>query len=147
MKALSPSSSSLFPCLKLRPEKPKLNLNPGIFCASLSCTESISYKSVTAKGRLSFKLFFLSFNSSRGHYVTANNCLRTKVHSCATQKKNCFSWEVWSSWDKMAAPQQVETIRGMGTSFRHHDFWDRLGGQALVMIGRWYSRQPLTNQN
>ena len=87
MKALSPSSSSLFPCLKLRPEKPKLNLNPGIFCASLSCTESISYKSVTAKGRLSFKLFFLSFNSSRGHYVTANNCLRTKVHSCATQKK------------------------------------------------------------
>ena len=87
MKALSPLSSSLFPCLKLRPEKPKLNLNPGIFCASLSCTESISYKSVTAKGRLSFKLFFLSFNSSRGHYVTANNCLRTKVHSCATQKK------------------------------------------------------------
>ena len=31
----------------------------------------------------------------------------------------------------MAAPQQVETIRGMGGSFRHHDFWDRLGGQAL----------------
>ena len=87
MKELSPSSSSLFPCLKLRPEKPKLNLNPGIFCASLSCTESISYKSVTAKGRLSFKLFFLTFNSSRGHYVTANNCSRTKVHSCATQKK------------------------------------------------------------
>ena len=47
----------------------------------------------------------------------------------------------------MAAPQQVETIRGMGTSFRHNDFWDHLGGQALVMIGRWYSRQPLTNQN
>ena len=49
--------------------------------------------------------------------------------------------------DKMAAPQQVETIRGMGTSFRHNDFWDHLGGQALVMIGRWYSRQPLANHN
>ena len=47
----------------------------------------------------------------------------------------------------MAAPQQVQTIRGMGASFRHRDFWDRLGGQALVMIGRWYSRQPLTNHN
>ena len=45
----------------------------------------------------------------------------------------------------MAAPQQVETIRGMGASFGHNDFWDHLGGQALVMIGRWYSRKPLTN--
>ena len=40
-----------------------------------------------------------------------------------------------------------ETLRGMGTSFWRSDFWDRLGGQALVMIGRWYSRQTLTNQN
>ena len=38
-----------------------------------------------------------------------------------------------------------ETIREMGTSFRRNHFWDRLGGQALVMIGWWYSRQPLTN--
>jgi len=39
-----------------------------------------------------------------------------------------------------------ETIREMGTSFRRNDFtWDRLGGQAIVMIGRRYSRQPLTN--
>ena len=36
-------------------------------------------------------------------------------------------------------------MRGMGTSFRCNDFWVRLGGQTLVMIGRWYSRQPLTN--
>ena len=38
-----------------------------------------------------------------------------------------------------------ETIREMGTSFRRNHFWDRLGGQAIVMIGWWYSRQPLTN--
>ena len=25
--------------------------------------------------------------------------------------------------------------------------WDRLGGQALVMIGEWWSRQPLTTHN
>ena len=28
-----------------------------------------------------------------------------------------------------------ENIRGMGTSFRRNDFWDRLGGQASLMIG------------
>ena len=28
-----------------------------------------------------------------------------------------------------------ETVRGMGTSFRRNGLWDRLGGQALVMIG------------
>ena len=33
----------------------------------------------------------------------------------------------------------------MGTSFVRSDFWDHLGGHALVMIGRWYSRQPSTN--
>ena len=38
-----------------------------------------------------------------------------------------------------------ETLRGMGTSFLRNDFWDRLGRQALVMIGRWYLRQLLTN--
>ena len=37
------------------------------------------------------------------------------------------------------------TVGRMGTSFGRNDFWDRLGGQALVMIGRWYLRQPLTN--
>ena len=38
-----------------------------------------------------------------------------------------------------------DTIRGMDTSFQRNDFWDRLGVQALVMTGRWYSRQLLTN--
>ena len=28
-----------------------------------------------------------------------------------------------------------ETFKGMGTSFRRNDFWDRLGGQALLMFG------------
>ena len=40
----------------------------------------------------------------------------------------------------------LEAISEMGTSFRRNNFtWDRLGGQAIVMIGRRYSRQPLTN--
>ena len=30
----------------------------------------------------------------------------------------------------------------IGTSSGCSDFWNRLGGQALVMIGRRYSRQP-----
>ena len=32
----------------------------------------------------------------------------------------------------------------MGTSFERSDVWDRLSEQALVMICRWYSQQPLT---
>lgn len=28
-----------------------------------------------------------------------------------------------------------QTMRGMGTSVRRNDSWDRLGGQALLMIG------------
>ena len=28
-----------------------------------------------------------------------------------------------------------ETIRRMGTSFRRNDLWDRLGWQALLVIG------------
>ena len=35
-----------------------------------------------------------------------------------------------------------ETLGRMGTRFGSRDFWDRLGAQALTMIGRWYSRQP-----
>ena len=42
----------------------------------------------------------------------------------------------------------LQTLGRVGTSFGCSDFWDCLDGQALVMIGRWYSvplRQPLTN--
>ena len=28
-----------------------------------------------------------------------------------------------------------ETIKRMSTSFRRNDFWDRMGGQSLLMIG------------
>ena len=28
-----------------------------------------------------------------------------------------------------------ETIREMGTGFRRNDFWNRLGGQAVLVIG------------
>ena len=28
-----------------------------------------------------------------------------------------------------------ETIREMAASFRRNDFWDRLGGQAVLVIG------------
>ena len=39
-----------------------------------------------------------------------------------------------------------ETLGRMVTSVRRSDFWNRLGGRALVVIGGWwYSRQPLTN--
>ena len=38
-----------------------------------------------------------------------------------------------------------ETLGKMGMSFACSDFRDRLGEQVLVMIGQWYSRQPLTN--
>ena len=34
----------------------------------------------------------------------------------------------------------LETLGRMGTSFGCSDFWDCLGGRALVMIGHWYSR-------
>ena len=45
-------------------------------------------------------------------------------------------------WPHFPSP---ETTRGIvGTRFQRSDFWDRLRGQALLMIDRWYSRQPLT---
>ena len=47
--------------------------------------------------------------------------------------------------ERQLAIPTPEAIRGLGTSFRRNDFWDLLDGQTLAMIGRWYSRQPLTN--
>ena len=44
--------------------------------------------------------------------------------------------------DQLLTP---ETRGRMGTSFGCSDFWDCLGGQALVMTDQWHSRQPLTN--
>ena len=41
----------------------------------------------------------------------------------------------------------TEIIRGKGTSFECSDSFNHLGGQKLVMIVQWNSRQPFTNQN
>ena len=42
------------------------------------------------------------------------------------------------------SPHQ-KTLERVGTSSGCGDFWDSIDGQVLVMTGRWYSRQPLTN--
>ena len=38
-------------------------------------------------------------------------------------------------WTVLLALSMLESTRKMGTSFRRNDFWDRLGGQALLVIG------------
>ena len=37
-----------------------------------------------------------------------------------------------------------ETL-GKMDSFECSDFWEGVGGEVSVLIGRWYSRQTLTN--
>ena len=34
---------------------------------------------------------------------------------------------------ELGLPHSSRTIRGMGTSFRRDDFWDRMSGQVLVI--------------
>ena len=31
-----------------------------------------------------------------------------------------------------------KTTRGMGTSVRRNDSWDRFGSQAFLVIGQWF---------
>lgn len=38
---------------------------------------------------------------------------------------------------KAANIPHSRNFKGMGTSFRRNDVWDRLGGQELLMIGEW----------
>ena len=38
-------------------------------------------------------------------------------------------------WNVLLALSKLESTREMGTSFRRNDFWDRLGGQVLLVIG------------
>ena len=54
------------------------------------------------------------------------------------KRKNVAVVEKWSL-------AEVRLYKGNGRSVRRNDFWDKLVGKALVMIGRWYSRQPSTN--
>ena len=39
----------------------------------------------------------------------------------------------------------LDTLGRIGSSVGCSDLWDGLGGQALVVIGRWYSRKTLNN--
>ena len=74
-----------------------------------------------------------------------------------------WSGVVWTPWSSVflygrgldawcvvrgtSAGKQNSPPRGrMGTSFGRSAFWDRSGGQALVMIGRWFSRQLLASR-
>ena len=56
-------------------------------------------------------------------------------------------WTFCCLRDKQHKIKPVETLTSetLGTSFGCSDFWDFLGGYVLFMTGRWYSRQPLTN--
>ena len=50
-----------------------------------------------------------------------------------------YKWEILRS--KMVQLDQHFVNRGgMGTNVWHKDFWDHLGGQALLMIGQWYPK-------
>ena len=60
-------------------------------------------------------------------------------------RKPVGRWMLDNEMNKFLKFPTSETCRRIGTSFGRSDVWDRLSGQALVMIGRWYSRQPLTN--
>ena len=40
-------------------------------------------------------------------------------------------------WNFLLALSMLESTREMSTSFRRNDVWDRLGGQALLVIGYW----------
>ena len=68
--------------------------------------------------------------------------------SCVQQSVQNGRWwvgEHYTVWLYYFTVCDSETPWRMGTSFWRGDFWDHLGAQALVMIGGWYSRQPLTN--
>ena len=59
-----------------------------------------------------------------------------KLNTLLSRLRNCHT--------RFAAffPLPSCCARGIGWSFRCNEFWDRLGGQAqVVMIGPWYSRQ------
>ena len=60
---------------------------------------------------------------------------------CVMELKNVGSYDL----SGLFGIAYSRNYKGMVTSFRRNDLWDRLGGQTLVMIGRWYSRQQLAN--
>ena len=54
-------------------------------------------------------------------------------------RKPVDRWMLDNEMNKFLKFPTSETCRRIGTSFGRSDVWDRLSGQALVMIGRWYS--------
>ena len=72
-----------------------------------------------------------------------------RIHSldriAPTATKYLYSAMSFHSRHPLPLSSTPKDIREMGTGLKRKDFWDSLGGQALVMIGRWYSRQPLTS--
>ena len=72
--------------------------------------------------------------------------LRELLFTAGTLRKSLmFHVEiVFDAYSNISSNVQILEILGrMGTSVGCSDFWDRLNRQALVMIGRWYSRQPI----
>ena len=60
--------------------------------------------------------------------------------------KNEMKLRAWKKKNSKLVKKYIsDTIRGMGKRIPRNDFWESLVGQALVLIGRWYSRLPLTN--
>ena len=76
-------------------------------------------------------------------------CKRTEELSeqneAAVFKKRNQTARLEKKNSKLVTKYLSDTMRGMGTRIPRNDFWESLVGQALILIGRWYSRQPLTN--
>ena len=80
---------------------------------------------------LGTKQLYFHVNSSRKNYIVLTPNMAALSRGCKPRIEKQFTTS--------------ETLGRMGTSFGCSDFWDRLVGQVLVMIGPWYSRQPSTN--
>ena len=72
-------------------------------------------------------------------------CMGIKNHFISIDSQLALLWNRGLGQLGNGIVSTTETIRGMGTRFRRNDFWDRSGGQALVVIGWWCSGQPGTN--
>ena len=65
-------------------------------------------------------------NDTQQHPTTCNRLCKRTQHVTSNNVGNC--------WPIMLRPF-ARGLRRIGTSFRRNDFWDRGGGQALVVIG------------
>ena len=118
-------NSSLEKLLRITITKKKRNNNSNHPLTILSCSYS-SFAVVRVSISANLNFFRLSF-------CNCTSCVHLNCDDLL-----CIYFCIINS-------SLLNSTRVMGTSFRHNDFWDRFGGQVLVMIGRWYSRQPLTN--